>query len=280
MSAGQQLGFFDPPLTPAPKPPRAARRLSLLITVKAAPNPSATYGETVCVAGISTDLAEPGWIRLYPINFRDLAADGQFQKYELIEVDATPANSDPRSESWKPIMTTMTRGAFLPPWAKRRPLVDPYIEPSMCEINSRSLVPGSRSLAAIRVADVSDFVVTNHPGWTKAEQAKIDSYVNQLALFGSNDRTALEAPRYRGKYHWRCSDRACKGHEQGLLDWEFVALQRHLSGRPDDETKAALRQRFLDEICGPNKDLAFYVGNQAKRHNVFSVLGVYYPKAR
>jgi hypothetical protein len=150
----------------------------------------------------------------------------------------------------------------------------------MCAINAGSLLPGSRSLAAIQVADVSDLVVTPHPGWSQAEQAKIDSYVNQLDLFGSNDRTALEAPRFRGRYHWRCADRACKAHEQGLLDWEFVALQRNLYGRSDDETKASLRQRFLDEICGSGKDLAFYVGNQAKRHNVFSVLGVYYPRAR
>jgi hypothetical protein len=42
-----------------------SRRLQLLVTVKAAPNPSTNYGETVCVAGISTDLADPGWIRLY-----------------------------------------------------------------------------------------------------------------------------------------------------------------------------------------------------------------------
>ncbi|WP_375504847.1 hypothetical protein [uncultured Jatrophihabitans sp.] len=252
----------------------------MLITVKAAPNPSSTYGETVCVAGISTDLADPGWVRLYPINFRELGSDAQFQKYDLIEVDGTPAVGDPRSESWRPIMTTMTRSVHLPPWAKRRPLVDPYIEPSMCKINSGSLLPAARSLAAIQVADVSDFVVTPHPGWSKAEHVKIDRYVNQLDLFGTNDRTALEAPRFRGKYHWRCSDRACRGHEQGLLDWEFVALQRNLHDRPDDETQALLRHRFLEEICGPGKDLAFYVGNQAKRHNVFSVLGVYYPKAR
>lgn len=194
MTSQRQLGFFDPALLPAPKPPRMARRLSVLITVKAAPNPSSTYGETVCVAGISTDLAEPGWVRLYPINFRDLSSDGQFQKYDLIEVDANPATADPRTESWKPIMTTMTRTAHLPPWAKRRELVDPYVETSMCAINAGSLLPGSPSLAAIQVADVSDFVVTPHPGWSQAEQEKIDSYVNQLDLFGSNDRTALEAP--------------------------------------------------------------------------------------
>jgi hypothetical protein len=38
--------------------------------------------------------------------------------------------------------------------------------------------------------------------------------------------------------------------------------------------------RFLDELCGAANELAFYVGNQAKRENVFSVLGVYYPKLR
>jgi hypothetical protein len=37
----------------------------------------------------------------------------------------------------------------------------------------------------------------------------------------------------------------------------------------------ALHRRFVDEICRPSNEVAFYVGNQAKRENVFSVLGVY-----
>lgn len=142
----------------------------------------------------------------------------------------------------------------------------------------RLTAPGRAVPCGDSVVDVSDFVVTAHPGWSKAEQAKIDRYVNQLDLFGSSDRTALKAPRFRGKYHWRCADRACKGYEQSLIDWEFVALQRNLFGRSNDETTAALRRRFFNEICGSAKDLAFYVGNQAKRHNVFSVLGAYYPR--
>ena len=40
-------------------------------------------------------------------------------------------------------MTTMTRKAHLPPWAKRRALVDPYVETSMCTINAGSLVLSS-----------------------------------------------------------------------------------------------------------------------------------------
>ena len=42
----------------------------------------------------------------------------------------------------------------------------------------------------------------------------------------------------------------------------------------------ALRRRFVDEICGQSNEVAFYVGNQAKRESVFSVLGVYYPKVK
>lgn len=275
MAAGQ-AGFFDPTLEPAPKP-LGRRRLSVLITVKAAPNPSATYGETVCVAGVSTDLTAPGWIRLYPVNFRDLDATDQFRKYDMIQVEATPAPNDPRSESWRPVLPTLAVIKHLPPWAKRRPLIDPYVEDSMCALNGASLLPGSRSLGAIRVRDVIDLVVERHPGWSADEQKKIDGYVNQLDMFAMTDKTALEAPRFKARYFWRCCASGCKGHKQGVLDWELVALQRNLHDASDEEMIRKLKERFLDGICAPGKDLAFYVGNQAKHHNVFSVLGAYYP---
>lgn len=53
--------------------------MRVLITVKAAPNPSATYGETVCVAGLRLDLDAAGWVRHYPINFREFDSDGKFR---------------------------------------------------------------------------------------------------------------------------------------------------------------------------------------------------------
>jgi hypothetical protein len=48
-----------------------------MITVKAAPNPSEQYGETVCVAGLQASVESPGWVRLYPINFRELGGPGK-----------------------------------------------------------------------------------------------------------------------------------------------------------------------------------------------------------
>jgi hypothetical protein len=64
-----------------------------------------------------------------------------------------------------------------------------------------------------------------------------------------------------------------------LRDWEFVALQRRLRGLSDVDAMHQLERRFLDELCKSSKDVAFYVGNQAKREQAFSVLGVYYPPA-
>lgn len=90
----------------------------MLITVKAAPNPSATYGETVCVAGIRlADTCPKGWIRLYPINFRHLPeASARFKKYDILTTEALAA-SEARLDSWRPNMATLQVETHLPPWA-------------------------------------------------------------------------------------------------------------------------------------------------------------------
>lgn len=68
----------------------------ILITVKAYPQPSSRYGEAVCVAGIT----EKGkWIRLYPVQFRDLPQEKQFKKYEWIEAKVIKSSDDTRPES-------------------------------------------------------------------------------------------------------------------------------------------------------------------------------------
>jgi hypothetical protein len=122
--------------------------------------------------------------------------------------------------------------------------------------------------------------VEPHPGWTRDEQAKIDRYVNQLELPGlaRAPRTALEPPRFKGWYRYSCQAPLCPGHRQGIYDWEWVALQRHLGGQGDAAAMAALRERFLDQICSADRDLVFFVGNQAKRQQTFMMLGAFYPR--
>lgn len=255
----------------------------VLITVKAAPNPSARYGETVCVAGIRLgDTGPNDWIRLYPINFRYLSdSSAAFRKYDIVTVECRPAD-EVRLESWRPNMSKLKVETHLSTWEKRRPLVDPMLDDSMCAIRRAAASdPRARSLALIRPAEILGFRLESHPGWSKDEQAKIDAYVNQLELEVFDavpDKTPLEAPRFRGLYKWRCAETGCRGHENSIIDWEFVALQRQLRERSDIEAKTAIERRFFEEICAPEREVAFFVGNQAKRTQTFSILGVYYPK--
>ena len=55
----------------------------VLITVKAYPNRSKKYGETVCVAGV--DMHTHQWIRLYPIPYRDLEKEKKFENIVLLK---------------------------------------------------------------------------------------------------------------------------------------------------------------------------------------------------
>lgn len=262
--------------------PRAdeVRSQRVLITVKAAPNPSRNYGETVCVAGLRfDDLGNRAWIRLYPINFRHLQSGAKFDKYDVVTIDCRPARQDARQESWRPIMESLVKIDHLPAWKRRRPFVDSVIEDDMCALRKAAGADAhASSLALVRPTEIASFVIEKHPGWTPDEQGKIDAYVNQLDLFDETDKTPLEAPAYRGVYHWRCASRTCGGHKQSIIDWEFVALQRHLRDRTEPEIREALHQRWFDEVCAPDRDVAFYVGNQAKRHQTFSILGVYWPR--
>ncbi|MFQ1003071.1 hypothetical protein, partial [Modestobacter sp. SSW1-42] len=74
--------------------------MKVLVTVKAAPQPSATYGDTVCVAGVELRGDDPvRLVRLYPVPFRYLEGDQQFGKYQVIDVAARPSTRDPRPES-------------------------------------------------------------------------------------------------------------------------------------------------------------------------------------
>ncbi len=255
-------------------------RMRVLITVKAAPNPSATYGETVCVAGLRLDLDAAGWVRLYPVNSRELERDDNFRKYDIVTLMARPSPGDPRAESWRPQVDTIRNEGHLPPWERRRQFIDEYVEGSMCGLIEAARLRGSaKSLAAIRPREVTGMDIELHGPWTADEQGKIDAYMNQIEFPGMSRRpkTDLEAPRFRGWYRYVCQAPGCGGHRQGIYDWEWVTLQRNLSRLGDAEASAALRKRFLDEICAPTNDLAFFVGNQQKRPQGFMVLGAFYP---
>ena len=125
---------------------------SVLITVKAYPNPSKKHGETVCCAGIDMDTLQ--WIRLYPIPFRDLDQFKKFNKYNIIKVKCYKS-TDKRIESYKVDSDTIEILDHLDTsknWARRKEFVSPTVSSSFCEILKDA--SQNKSLGAFKPSNV------------------------------------------------------------------------------------------------------------------------------
>ncbi|MEW6623420.1 MAG: hypothetical protein AB1420_09885 [Bacillota bacterium] len=109
----------------------------ILVTVKAYPQPSHKYSETVCVAGI-TDEGE--WIRLYPVTFRDLPKEKQFSKYDWIEAQVKKASGDYRPESYNINTDTIKIMGSIGTkdnWKKRKEIIIPKLSRSLEELRNK-----------------------------------------------------------------------------------------------------------------------------------------------
>lgn len=131
----------------------------MMVTVKTYPNPSETYGETVCVAGVRLDRGQPEWIRLYPVKFRNADFDSTFKKYEIIRVNGTyhQAN-DNRPEPFRPKQDELEHVEWLDSkknWLLRRSKLGALIgETTMCELLARNPKGGDPLQVPVRRREV------------------------------------------------------------------------------------------------------------------------------
>ncbi|MFA5607735.1 MAG: hypothetical protein WDA07_11160 [Leucobacter sp.] len=267
----------------APRP--GEETAEVMVTVKTYPNPSDTYGETVCVAGVRLDRDQPEWIRLYPVKFRNDDFDSKFKKYDVIRVNgAYNHKNDNRPESFRPRQDELGHVEHLDTksnWQRRRMNLNGLIgTTTMCELLDRNPIGGmaipSPSLGLIKPLDVAAIAVDGDP-WNEAEQAKIDR-ASAPDLFGSSLKPLEPAP-FTIRYKYRCESPKCRGHDQKVLDWEAgQAGRRWLREYGDTGAREAMLKKWRDEMLAPDNDVHFYVGNQNAHRRSFSVLGVWWPE--
>jgi hypothetical protein len=241
----------------------------VLITVKAYPNPSNKYQETVCVAGVTK---EEGWVRLYPISFRHLPEGLQFKKYQIVHLRMRK-HEDARPESFRPDQPSFRLKQVLSTadgWNERKVWLLPTVKASMCEMLALQREKGT-SLGMFKPKEVRDLVVE------KADR-EWNSIINQLSLF-ENPGKPLEPIPFCFKYSYVCDDSNCKGHEQSIIDWEACELYRKLreSEANDNALWAKMKQKWIDELWGQYKDSYLFVGNQRIHPRSFLILGVFWP---
>ena len=249
--------------------------LRVLITVKTYPLPSVKYHELVCTAGV---LSDGSFVRLYPINYRNLPYLQWFRKYQWVNVVAERNSRDPRPESFRPVDGSRIApiGEPLDPtnnWAERKKYVLAKGVQTMCGL--QSLPKHKRSLGIIRPRDVSKFITE---GTDRHWKPRIEALLRQQCLFGP-DRKPLEKIPYKFSYSFLCEDHDCKGHTMMIEDWEIGELYRSMLIKFRNEGVAVrkVKEKFYDQMCAGDRDTHFFVGT-VLRHGTWVILGAFWPK--
>ena len=250
-------------------------RERILVTVKTYPHPSVSYQELVCTAGIRED---GSFIRLYPVDFRYRPPHQRYEKYQWIEVDVIRNRSDPRPESYRPDLDSVRilgdRISTENNWEERKRLVLARPLQTMCGLRT-AFMRDKTSLGVIKPQSITEVRVedTEREWDVKHQQA-----LAQYSLFDQQKKPLAKIP-FRFSYRFSCGD-DCNGHEMSITDWELGALYLREVLRLGNEIHAAesVRKKYFDNLCGPDKDTYFFVGNTYTVYNSWIVLGVFYPK--
>lgn len=263
------------------------KRRRILIWGKTRPELSKSYREIVCTGGVFEDTGR--LVRLYPIPLRYMDDEKIFVKYQWIEASVT-RSEDPRPESHKiryddikvleKIPTRAGDWSAREKWILHPDNVFQSVE-ALQERNQKD----HTSLGLIKPASISDIQAEKVAEKEKAEFMKNwEDCVRQLEL-PVNPETGreiepLKAQDYRFKIRFRCSDERCvKEHEFSVLDWEIDALYFNLRRKGDSSEVSA--QKVVEQLrksCGTDKDLYFFLGNIRTHPQVFTIVGMWWPK--
>lgn len=246
---------------------------TVLITVKAPPNPSKKYQETNCCAGVNLDSGQ--LVRLYPIPFRLLDDSKKFPKYSIIKVRCKRPLRDKRIESYKVDQDSIQILRHLDTknkWAERKEIVLPTVSPSFCKIVQDMKL--HKSLGLFKPCNVQ--FLTKKVSLTTATK-RAEPY-KQYWLFDKQLKPLEQIP-FTFYYKFKCYDwPSCHGHILSIHDWEITASYRRWRYRykQQEVLLKKIKEKWLD-ICNPKKDVYFYVGNVWQHPKQFMVLGVFYP---
>ncbi|MEX2158028.1 MAG: hypothetical protein WEB04_01345 [Dehalococcoidia bacterium] len=245
----------------------------VLITVRTYPTPANKGAETSCTAGI-TD--EGQWIRLFPINYRQLEPEQKFHKYDWVNVRVAKA-SDPRPESYTVDLESIEIESAVKPsrnWQARKEIVLPLEARSLCSLKRERDEHKHPTLGIFKPREITRLVIEpDDEDWTPEEKQKL----RQPNLF--NQRPVIELTKlpFRFSYEFVCNDAGCQGHKLSCTDWElgaaFIDWRNRYGARWEEKFCQKFERQMIHE-----RDTRFYVGTVAAHPHIWIIIGLFYPK--
>lgn len=264
-------------------------RKKILIWGKTRPELSQKYREIVCTGGVFEDTKK--LVRLYPVPLRYMDDEKIFKKYQWIEAYVMRSRSDPRPESYKirydGIKTYETIPTSSGDWNARAawiindqniyPSVEALLEQQKLDHTSLGLIKPKEILTiqAIKYNQRErDIFWENYQNAIRQLELPLDPETNR-------EIRPLSPPEYRFKVCFNCDDERCLyTHQFSVLDWEVDALYFNLRLRENPPHVAARKvvDKLQNQICAPDKDLYFFLGNISTHPHVFTIVGLWWPK--
>lgn len=232
----------------------------VVILVKALPQPSKTYGETVCCAGVTIDRE---WKRLFPVRFRHLKGESSFSRWDWVTFKHGKPKTDTRKESCHVHEESITIVGRLQE-SERARFLAPIVRRSAKEAMSLG-----HSLALIRPRNTRFFSKIKTKAEIAEERDAFRRAARQTQLF-DRELAELEPSPYDFRFKFE-DDGGEHNYQNG--DWEAHAMFWCQSQRSSaTEALKWMDATFNDEY--PKRGMAFAIGNQAKRPQTWQLLGV------
>jgi hypothetical protein len=241
------------------------RRVCIL--VKAYPQPSQQYEETVCCAGV-TDTGE--FLRLYPIPYRRLKPEQRFDRYDLVEMKTWKSESDHRPESYKvdsDSIRIIQKGTKLKAAQKVR-LWLPFVTDSLTALKEENCATG-RSLGIIK-PDTGSVRFKSSPFDQGSEEDR------SLAM-GARQQASLfhDTPLKELKVDYQFSYKFTSGgvaHDMKIHDWEVQATYHNFSRKYGSDTLRVMAKEYGENI--PAKNLHLIMGTMKAHPRQFIIIGL------
>lgn len=176
------------------------RRVRIL--VKAYPQPSNRYEETVCCAGIDEDSRE--LLRLFPIRYRRLSSENRFDRFDQVEMSMERYTPDPRPESYhvdEDSIRVTAKGDKLSP-RSRVQLWAPFVADSLSGLQEEYKLT-KRSLGIVRPDSGSVRFKVKPMDEVDDSDRELANDVYEQASLLEDPLKPLPRPEYNFIYHFK-----------------------------------------------------------------------------
>lgn len=240
------------------------------VLVKAYPQPSEQYEETVCVAAVSEDGSR--LLRLYPIRFRHLDHDQRFTRFDLIQAKVWQDSRDGRPESYKVVEDSLQvlNGKRLNTAEKIR-LWHPHVSDSYAALQAANASEEKTSLGIIKPDPESiQFHWERIEDVGAEEQRDISMLYKQQSLI-DKPLKPLPAPEYAFRYRFTSAGHK---HFMKIHDWEVQATYHSYVRTYGGVEQALAKMREQYEVRMPKQNLHLIMGTIKRHPHQFIIIGV------